>query len=149
MGVGDFVELTIAGCVGQVISTTEEPSTDTISVVRSDVTNCNDVCLMYRFTNTGLNPKDVRFYTCVGGEEQTITLAPDANTTVCVKQITFLPGVVTANRLTCDCGDVWLVRQCRLDGVTNDQYVNGNGLLSGGEFVSLTDDTDCRYEVKY
>ena len=149
VGVGDFVELTIAGCVGQVISTTEEPSTDTISVVRSDVTNCNDVCLMYRFTNTGLNPKDVRFYTCVGGEEQTITLAPDANTTVCVKQITFLPGVVTANRLTCDCGDVWLVRQCRLDGVTNDQYVNGNGLLSGGEFVSLTDDTDCRYEVKY
>jgi len=77
-------------------------------------------------------------------------LAAEGGTaTACVKQITFLPGVVTAERLGCDCGDVWLVTQCRLDGVTNNQYIDGDGLLSGGEFVSLTSDTNCRYEVKY
>ena len=149
VGVGDFVELTIAGCVGQVIAPSDDAATDTIRIVRSDVTDCNDVCLMYRFTNTGANPKDVTFYTCSLIEPQTITLGVGGTATACVKEITFLPGVVTTERLGCNCGDVWLVTQCRLDGVTNNQYIDGAGLLSGGEFVSLTSDTNCRYEVKY
>ena len=71
--VGDFVELTgYPDCVFEITSIVQDNSTDTISAVRNDITDCTDVCQTYRFTNTSGGPIVNVAYTDCNGDPQNI-----------------------------------------------------------------------------
>ncbi|MHA2301330.1 MAG: hypothetical protein ACXACD_10295, partial [Candidatus Thorarchaeota archaeon] len=126
VSVGQFVEIdTDPGCVYEVVALSEETATASLTAIRADITDCTDVCLLYRIESS----------------------APTQDAVVI--PCGYSDAITTLTLLDCQCPDTWIVERCDADGVTQQEVIDGGGLITTGDFVSLASDPDCRYEVLY
>ena len=104
--VGDFVELTgYPDCVFEITSIVQDSSTDTISAVRNDISDCTDVCQTYRFTNTTNAPiSNVPYTDCNGDAQETGQIEAGQFEQVCATDIPpVLPAGIDVGLINCDC----------------------------------------------
>lgn len=147
--VGQFVEIdTDPGCVYEVMALSEEASTASLTAIRADITDCSDVCLMYRIESSAAN-QNAQVIPCGYADSITISLDEGQSTEICLKEVLTIDAGITLTLLDCECPDTWVVERCDDDGVAQFEIIDGGGLITTGDFVSLTSDPACRYYVLY
>ena len=151
--VGDFCELNGFGnCVFEVIETTTDPTTATLSQVRNDITDCTDVCQQYTISNN-LGAAATIFYNDCNGAADQLTVNPGNSTTVCLTNVTALTGNLSYSLSDCDCpgsGELqfYRVRMCRVDGIVNEAIIQDNAnQINVGNFVEISTFPNCVFEV--
>jgi hypothetical protein len=159
--IGDFVELSVGDddCVYQVVQQTQDPLNAVVTTIRTDITDCSDVCQTYEVTNTSPDTAyDVTYVDC-DDDSITISLGIGNTETICAKTISTLVGDVTLTLIDCDCTIlpptiVSEVRRCEssYESLTYPQigYADTTGFnVTVGDLITITDGSNqqCVWEV--
>ena len=156
--IGDFVELTgYPDCVFEITSIVQDNSTDTISAVRNDITDCTDVCQTYRFNNTSGGPIVNVPYTDCNGDPQEIPLIEAGGfEEVCATEIPPVQPVgIEVGLISCTCDVVPTefleVRICDAGNVPPDPSVVTTHVVEsvGGAIVigQIVEINGCSYRA--
>lgn len=154
--VGDFVEISVGGihqegCVWEVIGETTEAAIGAVVTIRADITNCDQVCAVYRLSSSNLEGGVFGDYYDCEGNTISYSIFPTFGEPpnpgfidICATGWPSLPIGVTAVKFGCVCPDNLLVERCG-DGF---QEVIPAGTALIGQFITLTGySTDCVWEV--
>ncbi len=151
--VGDFCELQGFGdCVFEVIGTSPDPTTATISQARADVTNCLLLCYTYGVANNLAQAATMTYLDC-SGVQQSINVSSGNSTTVCLRQIISLTGNLTITLDECGCSGggnlvFFDVQQCRQDGaVVTETIQDLSNSLNVGNLIEISNNPNCTWEI--
>lgn len=144
--VGSFIEVSAdaAGCVYEVIQdSTDSPNTN-VSAVRSDITNCNQVCQTYTILNNSNAQQTVNYGDCDNNLES-ITVQSGSTETICATSIsTYSTTDLTITKVDCECNvlppnNVAEIESCDALSPTTSYVELGKAVVQVGDFITVND----------
>lgn len=155
--VGSFVEINLggAGCVYEVIQNSTDAANASVTTVRSDITNCNQVCQTYTVANISGSQQTLNYGDCEGAL-QSIVVDAGSTETICATSIsTYSVLDFTVTKTDCICSvlppsTVVDIEKCSAITPAVTSHANENKFqLSVGDFVTVNDGTSpaCVWKV--
>ena len=145
--VGSFVEVNLggAGCVYEVIQNSTDAANASVTAVRSDITNCNQVCQTYTVANISGSQQTLNYGDC-DGALQSIVVDAGSTETICATSIsTYSVLDFTVTKTDCTCSvlppsNVVDIEKCSAITPAVTSHANENKFqLSVGDFVTVND----------
>ena len=157
LDVGAFVEVNLggAGCVFEVVQSSTEAANATVTAVRADITNCNQVCQTYTINNISASTQTLNYGDC-DSVFTSISIDAGNSESICATSIsTYSTLDFTVTKTDCSCNilppsNVVDIEKCSAITPPVTSHANeGKNTLSVGDFVTVNDGTSpaCVWKV--